>query len=118
VSLFFLFRTLVDGDDFLVIASDGLWDTVTSQEAADIVFRCVEKMGLQSCAEVLTATAMRKGSMDNITVLVIDLRCHRASRGPVAELARPMTCNALTVKKNETRRNSEDMARAPSRNKL
>lgn len=114
----FIFRTLQEGDDFLIIGSDGLWDTISNQEAAEIVFRCAEKMGLQSCAELLTSAAIRKGSMDNVTALVIDLRCHRALRGPVADVARPTTCNALTVKKNETRRNSEDIARAPSRNKL
>jgi serine/threonine protein phosphatase PrpC len=52
------------------------WSLVV-QEVADIVCRCADKMGLQSCAELLTATSIRKGSMDNTTALVVDLRGHR-----------------------------------------
>ena len=72
-----LCRVLVDGDDFLILASDGLWDTMSNQEAADIVVRCADKMGLQSCAELLTATSIRKGSMDNTSAVVVDIRSHR-----------------------------------------
>mgnify|MGYP002786967023 CR=1 FL=1 len=47
------------------------------QEAADIVWRCADKLGLQPTAELLTATSIRKGSMDNTSAVVVDLRGHR-----------------------------------------
>ena len=68
-------RRLVDGDSHLVIASDGLWDVLTNQEAADVTLRCADAMGLSltACAEQLTTISTRKGSQDNTTALVVDV---------------------------------------------
>jgi serine/threonine protein phosphatase PrpC len=67
------------GDDFLVLASDGLWDVLAVQECADLVQRHFQRGTPQSCAEMLTERALRKGSMDNITALVVDLRPYVAA---------------------------------------
>lgn len=64
-------RTLVKGDDFLVLASDGLWDVMSSNDAAAIVHR---ERNPHLAAKKLTAEALRLGSMDNVTALVVDLR--------------------------------------------
>ncbi|KAK9995154.1 hypothetical protein SO802_024857 [Lithocarpus litseifolius] len=55
---------------FLIIASDGLWDKVSDQEAVDVVLR--EKNLLMSCKKLVDMSSSR-GSMDDITVMVIDL---------------------------------------------
>eukprot|EP00002_Diphylleia_rotans_P013341 TRINITY_DN2606_c0_g1_i6.p1 TRINITY_DN2606_c0_g1~~TRINITY_DN2606_c0_g1_i6.p1 ORF type:complete len:456 (-),score=112.66 TRINITY_DN2606_c0_g1_i6:1454-2821(-) len=57
---------------FLIIATDGLWDVVTNQEAADYVFhhRASDSFGVDR----LVSLALQRGSSDNITVTVVDLR--------------------------------------------
>lgn len=59
------------GDDFLVLATDGLWDVLSNEQAAAIVRSCETATG---AARALTAEALRLGSLDNITALVVDLR--------------------------------------------
>ena len=58
--------------EFAVLASDGLWDTHTNEEAVSMVntrLRKDRRMG----AEALAREAFSRGSLDNITVLVVDL---------------------------------------------
>lgn len=54
---------------FCIIACDGLWDVVSSQEAVDFV----AKMNAppKEAAKALVESAYKKGSTDNITTLVI-----------------------------------------------
>jgi len=69
-------KVLEKGDDYLILASDGVWDVLSSQDACTLV-NGLEDM--HAAARKLTDTAYRTGSMDNITSLVIDLRKYRAS---------------------------------------
>lgn len=76
-----------DGDVcpcFIILASDGLWDTVSNQEAVDLVAEVVtessrnasswrEAAGLQQAAEALTHEAYVRGSTDNIGVCIVAL---------------------------------------------
>jgi serine/threonine protein phosphatase PrpC len=59
----------------LILACDGLWDVITDQEAADMVMaRYKEKGGPdEETAEYLVRTAMKRGSADNITAIVVYL---------------------------------------------
>lgn len=41
-------RQLERHDEYLVLATDGLWDVMTSQEACDIVYHCAPEMGPQA----------------------------------------------------------------------
>lgn len=66
-------RDLVADDHFIVLASDGLWDVYRNAEVADICYS-MEKQGAQRTADFLTQSALSKGSMDNITCIVINLR--------------------------------------------
>lgn len=61
-----------DADDFLVLASDGLWDVVSSQEAVDMVRSTVRVPDL--AAKRLALRAIELGSDDNISVIVVLLR--------------------------------------------
>jgi protein phosphatase 1L len=56
---------------YMLLATDGLWDTVNNQEAVDITNKNANNISL-ACQELLI-TARRKGSGDNITILYISI---------------------------------------------
>uniref|UniRef100_A0AAV1UR60 PPM-type phosphatase domain-containing protein n=1 Tax=Peronospora matthiolae TaxID=2874970 RepID=A0AAV1UR60_9STRA len=58
-------------DQYLVLASDGVWDTVSNEEVAQLVLKYEDP---QTAAQHLMEEAYARGSMDNICVMVIDLR--------------------------------------------
>lgn len=69
-------------DELLLLASDGLWDVLSNQEAASLAMRCVQRARARGAtregaariaATVLTRAAVDRGSRDNVTVVVIDL---------------------------------------------
>ena len=82
-------------DECLVLASDGLWDVMTNEEVCDIARKRIlvwhKKHGnnppaerndsvdpaAQAAAEYLSRLALQKGSKDNITVIVVDLKAQR-----------------------------------------
>ncbi|OAY46278.1 probable protein phosphatase 2C 30 [Manihot esculenta] len=62
--------------EFLILASDGLWDKVTNQEAVDIVRPLcmgVNQPELSSACKELSQLSSRRGSIDDITVMIIQL---------------------------------------------
>lgn len=70
---------LLKSDKFLIIASDGVWDYITSQEAINIISKVYKKGKSELCCEVLLKEAVAKWenfsqSVDDITILVIFLR--------------------------------------------
>jgi len=102
-------RVLQPGDEFIILASDGIWDVLSNEAAV----KCAGKFGdSRKMSKALVEEAMRKGSNDNITALVIDVRAAFSSvpppdtppSGGVAEPAAgggddPMNfnCNKLTT---------------------
>uniref|UniRef100_A0A383W249 protein-serine/threonine phosphatase n=1 Tax=Tetradesmus obliquus TaxID=3088 RepID=A0A383W249_TETOB len=75
-------------DEVLVMASDGLWDVIGNQEAADMAvhsLQAAEASGhsgvaaAKRAATSLTKAALERGTRDNVTVLVVDLRLRGAS---------------------------------------
>lgn len=70
-------------DEFLVLASDGLWDALSDNEVCDLARRCFQRAkergaapetASRVAASVLMRAALDRGSNDNITVTVVDLR--------------------------------------------
>ena len=61
---------LTSRDAYLVLASDGLWDVVDEQQCASSVLRAADPL---AAARALCDLASTRGSMDNITVLVVAL---------------------------------------------
>ncbi|CAJ1387885.1 unnamed protein product, partial [Effrenium voratum] len=58
--------------EFLLIGCDGLWDTVSYEEAANLVLeRLSDGEEPQVISEALVRVARDAGSMDNITVMVV-----------------------------------------------
>ncbi|MQL89573.1 hypothetical protein Taro_022143 [Colocasia esculenta] len=82
-------------DECLILASDGLWDVMSNEEVCDTARKRIllwhRKNGVTSSAErgehadpaaqyaadCLSKLALQRGSKDNITVIVIDLKTHR-----------------------------------------
>jgi hypothetical protein len=69
-------------DEILLLASDGLWDVLSNQDATDLALRSIKrarekgasrKAAARVAATVLTKAAVDRGSRDNITVVIIDL---------------------------------------------
>lgn len=61
-------------DECLVLACDGLWDVMTSEEAAEIARERVRLHGnVQLAAKELAQEAIRRYSNDNITVVIVAL---------------------------------------------
>ena len=67
-------RRLQAGDELLILASDGVWDVLSSQQAVDVVMGCAD---VRQAAILLTNTAYQRNSQDNITTMIIDLRPYR-----------------------------------------
>ena len=66
--------TLEDGDDFVVLACDGLWDVAGIDTVAELVHTHSKDKGLEGVAQALTTYAVRNGSHDNVTCMVVDTR--------------------------------------------
>ncbi len=65
--------TIEKGVDFLVLASDGLWDVVSNEDAVEMVSNILnaEEADAEEAANKLTKEAYRRGSADNITCLIV-----------------------------------------------
>lgn len=67
-----------DVDSFVVLATDGLWDVMSSQEVVSYVHQMLESTPTKyqnelrrNIAKAVTEEALRRGSSDNVTVLLI-----------------------------------------------
>ncbi|CAM0954274.1 unnamed protein product [Alopecurus aequalis] len=87
-------------DDCLILASDGLWDVVSNEEACKVARRQIQQWhknnsvttsssdggdgstdpAAQAAADYLARLALKKGSQDNISVIVVDLKPRRKSK--------------------------------------
>eukprot|EP00039_Didymoeca_costata_P007625 m.102078 g.102078 ORF g.102078 m.102078 type:complete len:518 (-) comp13759_c0_seq2:125-1678(-) len=77
--------TFVDrsyNEDFLLIACDGLFDVMSNEEVVDFILEAFTfTHNVSEIAKRLVAVALKRGSMDNISVVIVDLR-QRTSRTP------------------------------------
>ncbi|EYU23352.1 hypothetical protein ABFS82_01G061800 [Erythranthe guttata] len=70
-----------DSDEFLIIATDGLFDVISNEVACEVVKRCLDnnsrsrrhEAGASHAATLLAELAIAKGSKDNISVIVVQL---------------------------------------------
>ncbi|ERN04870.1 hypothetical protein AMTR_s00146p00095280 [Amborella trichopoda] len=87
-------------DECLILASDGLWDVMSNEEVCDMARRRLLQwykknpatpstesvhLAAQSAADYLSKLALQKGSKDNITVIVVDLKGRRKVRTKARE---------------------------------
>jgi serine/threonine protein phosphatase PrpC len=68
-------KRLTDQDEFLVVASDGMWDFIEDQECVDMTHKHLnyDKLTLENAALRLVMTACDRGSKDDVCVVIIDL---------------------------------------------
>ena len=66
-------RELTRDDDFLVMASDGLWDVLRNKDVCDMCYGLAATHRPQQIAEELVQSALGRGSMDNVTCIVVRL---------------------------------------------
>lgn len=65
---------ILPSDEFIIMASDGLWDTVSNQDAVNIVAHALkEKNDIQYASDRLMKQALVQ-SVDNISIVIISLR--------------------------------------------
>ncbi|KPP75303.1 protein phosphatase 1E-like [Scleropages formosus] len=82
----------LDGtEDYLILACDGFYDTVSPEEAARVVSDHLQENAGDTTmvAHKLVASARDAGSSDNITVIVVFLRDPRCPPAPEEEEAPP-----------------------------
>lgn len=58
-------------DKFMILACDGLWDVLSNQDAIDFIIPLINKKFNGNYAKELAEYAYKKGSMDNITAIVV-----------------------------------------------
>ncbi|KAH6804439.1 hypothetical protein C2S51_032686 [Perilla frutescens var. frutescens] len=69
-----------EDDEFVIISSDGMWDVISSEMAGRVAGNCLREQENQgfssrssSAASLLTRLALARGTVDNISVIVVDL---------------------------------------------
>ena len=69
-------------DEFVVVASDGLWDVLSSRDAVSLARRALRRGGgPAAAAEALAAAATKRRTQDNVAVVVIDLQGEEGRAG-------------------------------------
>ncbi|XP_030948388.1 probable protein phosphatase 2C 51 [Quercus robur] len=66
-------QTLDAKDRFLVVSSDGIFESMTPQDVCDLVHDSSSCSPSSSLAECIVNTAFEKGSVDNLSVIVVPL---------------------------------------------
>ena len=70
--------TIIGDEDFVVLACDGLWDTVDPETVTSLTYEYIKQGNDRfDCAKMLIKEAKSCGSMDNISVVVVFLDDHR-----------------------------------------
>jgi protein phosphatase PTC1 len=77
-------RMEIEEDDcFAVLATDGLWDVMRNSEVGFFLNACNDA---QEAANVLVKEAFERRTMDNVTVLVVDLRKGQSATAKVCNV--------------------------------
>jgi serine/threonine protein phosphatase PrpC len=66
---------LHEDDEFLILACDGLWDVMTSQQAVNFVrrFLAVRSRDVQAASSALVSKAIALNTVDNVSCMVVAL---------------------------------------------
>lgn len=65
-------RPILRDDEFLLLATDGLWDALSQQAAVNFLrIQLNTHANLNKAAKALASHALRKGAIDNITVVIV-----------------------------------------------
>jgi serine/threonine protein phosphatase PrpC len=62
----------IDECEFIILACDGLWDKLTYQDACNLTVQCLaQNKSPAEISEYLAKESLDRGSLDNITVIVV-----------------------------------------------
>lgn len=61
------------GDKFIIFACDGLWDVLSNKKAISYVSNLLQKNYKGNIAKKIAEKAIKEGSTDNVTVVIIQL---------------------------------------------
>jgi serine/threonine protein phosphatase PrpC len=68
-------HNLTSKDIFMIIACDGVWDVIDNQTAVNIVKQALtQNPDLNAAATQLTNEALKRGSTDNVSVMIVNLK--------------------------------------------
>lgn len=81
-------------DEFFILACDGVWDVVNDQDAVDLVRYVGDP---QDAAKLLARHALKRGSTDNITCLVVRLVRPANCGGGIATAVTTKSSNSQSV---------------------
>jgi hypothetical protein len=91
-------------DEFLIVASDGLWEVFSNEDAISVARRCFSRaadrnasrlVATRIACKVLVKAAAQRGSTDNVSVVVVDLQPPAAAPQPAASA--PATARTLSM---------------------
>eukprot|EP01094_Clydonella_sp_ATCC50884_P009018 TRINITY_DN18550_c0_g1_i1.p1 TRINITY_DN18550_c0_g1~~TRINITY_DN18550_c0_g1_i1.p1 ORF type:complete len:409 (-),score=151.89 TRINITY_DN18550_c0_g1_i1:658-1884(-) len=81
---------LTPTDEFMVLATDGLWDVFSNQQACDFVrkfYNGSSRTDPEEVADLLVNEALKQGSLDNVTALIVYFTEPERFSGPEADLS-------------------------------
>ena len=69
---------LIEGDQFIILASDGVWEFISNEEAANIIMPHYQNNSAEKAAEAIIKEAIKRWqeedtSIDDITCIIIFL---------------------------------------------
>lgn len=69
---------LIEGDQFIILASDGVWEFISNEEAANIIMPHYQNNSAERAAEAIIKEAIKRWqeedtSIDDITCIIIFL---------------------------------------------
>ena len=69
---------LLEGDHFLILASDGVWEFISNEEVAEIIMPHFQNNSAEKAAEAIIKEAIKRWqeedtSIDDITCIIIFL---------------------------------------------
>lgn len=87
--------TLTKDDEFLIIGSDGIWDVFRSQNAVDFIRRRLQEHNdAKLCCKEVVEEAMKRGAIDNLTVVII---CFHLDPPPHVEVQRTRVRRSISA---------------------
>ncbi|XP_059635247.1 probable protein phosphatase 2C 27 isoform X2 [Cornus florida] len=87
--------TLTKEDEFLIIGSDGIWDAFRSQNAVDFARRKLQEHNdVKLCCKELVEEALKRGAIDNLTVVMV---CFHSESPPRVTVPRPRVRRSISA---------------------
>ena len=68
----FFYKKITNSTKYIVMACDGLWDVVESESVGKVIFE-LAKSNPENIAVELANWALKKGSTDNISIIIIEV---------------------------------------------